>query len=105
MPITKPQGGIMGTATKELELIDLYLSSYLALQGQEPRLINKKGKIIFVFDATDEIYRYMAEFNSNPDVPCLDLITAIKALRGKMLTAREGIQGNGYGNKRGHFIR
>ncbi len=87
--------------TKELELIDLYLSSYLTLHGQEPRLINKGGKIIFVFDAIDEVYRRMAEYNSNPDIPCLDLITAIKTLRGKMLTAKESIHGNEKGRNYG----
>jgi hypothetical protein len=87
--------------TKELELIDLYLSSYLTLQGQEPRLINKGGKIIIVFDATDEVYRLMAEFNANPEVPCLSLITKIKTLRGKMLTAKESMTGHGNGERHG----
>jgi hypothetical protein len=87
--------------TRELELIDLYLSSYLTLHGQEPRLIQKSGKIVFVFDATDAVYRHMAEFNSNPETPCLDLITAIKTLRGKMLTAKESIYGYGKGNGHG----
>jgi hypothetical protein len=93
-----PYNGGGMAKTKELELIDLYLSAFLTLHRQEPRLINKGGKIIFVFDAVDEIYRHMAEYNSNPDIPCLDLITAIKTLRGKMLTAKEGI--NGYGKEK-----
>lgn len=83
------------TKAKELELIDLYLSAFLTLHGQEPKLINKKGKVIFVFDATDELYRLMGMFNSNQETPCLDLITSIKSLRGKMLSARETRNENG----------
>jgi hypothetical protein len=86
--------------TKELELIDLYVAAFLMLHGIHPRLNLKNGKVIFVFDATDEVYRLMTVYNSNQDVPCLDLITAIKTLRGQMLTLRE--TGNGYGKGEWH---
>ncbi len=85
---------------KRLEFIDIYFSAYLTLHGLEPRLINKAGKIIFVFDATDQVYQYMAEYHSNTAIPCLDLITAIKALRGKMLTEKENGKGEKYGNRK-----
>ncbi len=91
------------TKTKVLELIDLYLSAFLTLHGQEPKLINKNGKVIFVFDATDEVYGLMTLFNSNTEIPCLDLITAIKTLRGKMLSARK--TGNGNGERYGYQTR
>ena len=81
--------------TKQLELIDLYIAAFLTLHGIQPRLTLKNGKVIFVFDTLDEVYRLMATFNSNEDVPCLDMITAIKTLRGQMLTLKE--TGNGYG--------
>jgi hypothetical protein len=80
---------------KELELIDLYISAFLVLHGIHPRLNLKNGKVVFVFDSTDEVYRLMTDYNSNQDVPCLDMITAIKTLRGQMLTLKE--TGNGYG--------
>lgn len=76
------------TKTKELELIDLYIAAFLMLHGVQPRLILKNGKVIFVFDASDEVYRLMTIYNSNEDVPCLDMITAIKTLRGQMLTLK-----------------
>jgi hypothetical protein len=86
--------------TKTLELIDLYLAAFLLLHGIPPQLILKNGKVLFVFDTTDEMYRLLALFNSNQDVPCLDLITAIKTIRGQMLTFKETGNGNGYGYKR-----
>lgn len=91
--------------TKELELIDLYLSAFLTLHEQEPKLISKNGKIIFCFDATDKVYQLMTLFNSNAEMPCLDLITAIKTLRGKMLTAKESMNGHGKGNRYGYQAR
>ncbi len=76
------------TKTKALELIDLYIAAFLMFHGVPPRLILKNGKVIFVFDASDEVYRLMTMYNSNQDVPCLDMITAIKTLRGQMLTLK-----------------
>ena len=89
--------------TKQLELIDLYIAAFLALHGIQPRLILKNNKVIFVFEALDDVYRLMANFNSNEDVPCLDLITAIKTLRGQMLTLKE--TGNGYGKGERHGLK
>ncbi len=84
----------MGTV-KTFTTLDIYLSAFLFLHNLEPTLEIKNGKVIFVFDATDELYRLMGMFNSNEDTPCLDLITATKTLRGKMLSARESRNGNG----------
>ncbi|MCX5806587.1 MAG: hypothetical protein NT010_11060 [Proteobacteria bacterium] len=80
---------------KTFSTLDIYLSSFLFLNGEEPDLTIKNNKVAFNFDANDNVYRLMAEFNTNPEIPCLDLITAIKTLRGKMLSAKESITGNG----------
>ena len=76
------------TKTKELELIDLYIAAFLMFHGVQPRLILKNRKVVFIFDASDEVYRLMTIYNANEDVPCLDMITAIKTLRGQMLTLK-----------------
>jgi hypothetical protein len=70
------------------------------LHGVPPKLILKNGRVLFVFDTTDEMYRLMTMFNSNKEVPCLDLITAIKTLRGQMLTLKETGNGNVYGREK-----
>lgn len=80
---------------KELELIDLYVAAFFMLHGSHPQLILKNGRVVFVFDTSDEVYRLMAMFNGNQEVPCLDMVTAIKTLRGQMLTLKE--TGNDYG--------
>ncbi len=81
--------------TKTFTTLDIYLSAFLSLHNLEPTLDIKNGKVIFVFDASDDLYRVMGLFNSNQDTPCLDLITEIKTLRGKMLSAKETRNGNG----------
>jgi hypothetical protein len=44
----------------------------------------------------------MTHFNENVPVPVADFATAVKVLRGKMLTMKEGIEGNGKGARNGY---
>jgi hypothetical protein len=89
--------------TKTFSTLDIYLSAFLSLHNLEPTLEIRNRKIVFTFEATDNLYRLMNDFNSNEPVEVADYTTAIKTLRGKMLTAKEGIHGhekvNGYGTK------
>ncbi len=87
--------------TQVINLLDIYLSSFLSLHGVEPTLELKNGKVIFTFESTDQVYRLMNLFNSNKPVPVADFVTVVKTLRGKMLTAKESIQGNGVKNGKG----
>lgn len=90
---------------KVLELLDLYIAAFLLFNGIPPKLILKNGKVLFVFGATDEVYRLMNLFNSNEDVPVADYTAAIKTLRGRMLTAKENINGHGNGDMHGYSSR
>jgi DUF4097 and DUF4098 domain-containing protein YvlB len=89
--------------TRTINLLDIYLSSFLSLHGVEPKLETKNGKVMFVFEADDRVYKLMNLFNGNVDVPVADFVTTVKTLRGKMLTAKEGVTGNGarYGTGQG----
>ena len=88
--------------TRTINLLDIYLSSFLALHGIEPKLEARAGKVVFVFEAEDQVYKLMNLFNGNVDVPVADFVTAVKTLRGKMLTAKEGIGENGKGASHGY---
>ncbi|HVN97150.1 MAG TPA: DUF5659 domain-containing protein [Syntrophorhabdaceae bacterium] len=90
--------------TRKINLLDIYLSSFLSLHGIEPALELKSGKVVFTFEADDQVYRLMNLFNGNVDVPVADFVTTVKTLRGKMLSAKETRNGNGewYGQS---FIR
>lgn len=82
--------------------LDLYLSSFISLQGIEPNLEIKGNKVAFSFEPTDRLYRIMADFNSNAEVPVADYATILKTLKGKMLSLKEGIAGNGNWRKHGN---
>ena len=84
--------------------LDLYLSSFFILQGIEPDLEIKGNKVAFLFEPSDKLYRLMSEFNSNTDVPIADYVTCLKVLRGRMLTLKEHIPGNGNRKKYGNGI-
>jgi hypothetical protein len=91
--------------TKTFSTLDIYLASFLSLHDQDVILELQNGKVVFTFESTDSLYRLMNDFNSNEDVPVADYTTAIKALRGKMLTAKEGMNGYGNGGKHGYSSR
>jgi len=93
-------GGYMA-ATRTINLLDIYVSSFLLLHGIEPKLETKNGKVVFVFEGNDRVYQLMNLFNGNVEVPVADFVTTVKTLRGKMLTAKEGIEGNGKGARYG----
>jgi hypothetical protein len=86
---------------KTFTTLDIYVSSYLALQGIEPRLELRNGKVVFTFEATDTLYQLMNDYNSNALIEVADFATAIKTLRGKMLSAKESITDNGKGRNHG----
>lgn len=83
--------------TKAFSTLDIYLASFLSLHDQEVILELQNGKVVFTFESTDSLYRLMNNFNSNEEIPVLDFTTVIKTLRGKMLTAKEGMNGHGKG--------
>ena len=76
------------TEKKNLQFLDIYLSAYLSLCGIRPKLEINNGRVVFVFPAVEEVYRLMANYNSNATIPVTDFVTTIKALRGQMLTMR-----------------
>lgn len=86
---------------KELKLLDINLSAFLLYHGIEPNLENQNGKVVFAFPANQQIYKLMNKFNSDENVPVASFCTTLKTLRGRMLTAREGIYDNGNGAKNG----
>ncbi|MBA4389975.1 MAG: hypothetical protein C0399_03455 [Syntrophus sp. (in: bacteria)] len=83
-------------AEKVFSTLDIYLSAYLKLQGMEPLLEVKNGKTVFNFEVTDRLYRLMGQFNGNIFVEVADFTTAIKTLRGKMLSAKSSVTEKGY---------
>jgi hypothetical protein len=97
-----PGNGRTQDMAKVFTTLDLYLASFLSLNNLEPKLEIHGGKVLFAFEATADLYRMMTHFNENVPVPVTDFVTAVKVLRGKMLTVKEGIAGNGKGAGNGY---
>lgn len=92
-------------AQKVFSTLDIYLAAYIKLQGMEPDLEVKNGKTVFCFEVRDKLYRLMGQFNSNIFVEVADYTTAIKTLRGKMLSAKASVTEYEKGYAHGNFNR
>ena len=68
--------------------MDIYLSAFLLIYGIQPDLKLQNERVIFTFPATEELYKNMMRYNSNANVHVADFVTAVKTLRGQMLTMR-----------------
>ena len=68
----------MATETKTIRLIDINLSAFLVHRGIEPLLEAVAGRVVFAFQATDELYRQMNEYNEDVSVP---VATSLKVIR------------------------
>ena len=83
--------------TKTFSTLDIYLAGFFTLHNQDVILELRNGKVVFTFESTDTLYRLMDDFNNNVALPVADYCTALKRLRGQMLT-KKSINGHGKGN-------
>ncbi|HBO83645.1 MAG: hypothetical protein A2073_03625 [Deltaproteobacteria bacterium GWC2_42_11] len=89
--MTKSRTGNDMAKARIFETMDIYLSAFLSLHGVSPSLEVRGNKVIFLFGVDDFLYKLLADFNSNSSVPITDFCTAVKILRGKMLTLKGGV--------------
>lgn len=73
---------------KTFSTLDVSTAAFLELNGIPAKLENQNGLIIFLFPISDRLYELAHSYNSNVPVPVADFVTALKSLRGRMLTAR-----------------
>jgi hypothetical protein len=90
------------STTRNFSTLDIYLSAFLSLHNHEPTLEIINGKIVFTFETINSLYQTMNCYNADEQVPVATYTTHIKTLRGKMLTAKEGMnwKRNGHGEKK-----
>ncbi len=75
-------------AQKTFSTLDISTAAFLELNGIPAKFENQDGRIIFLFPISDRLYELAHAYNSNVPVPVADFVTCLKALRGRMLTAR-----------------
>lgn len=68
---------------------DIYQSAFLQLHGNTPQLLLQGGRVTFLHDADNSLYSLLAKFNDNSEVvPLSKFISALKSLRGQMISMR-----------------
>ena len=75
---------------KVFTTLDAYLSGYLTLRGFIPELIQQGEKIVFSFDATEDLYLTISEYNTGARVEASQLALATKALKSQIHSLRRG---------------
>jgi len=73
---------------KTFSTLDISTAAFLELNGIQAKLENQSGRVIFLFPISDRLYELAHAYNSNTPVPVADYVTALKSLRGRMLTMR-----------------
>lgn len=80
---------------KVFTTLDAYLAGYLTLKEFIPKLINQGDKIVFSFEASEELYKSIAEYNSGAMVEASQLALATKTLKSRIHSMRRD-KGNSY---------
>lgn len=70
--------------------LDAYVGGFLTLKGFKPELVEEPtGKISLRWEATDGLYQALNELNSDVPMGAMSLLTAIKILKGKIITMKK----------------
>jgi hypothetical protein len=78
---------------KDFETADLYLASAITiLLNTPPAFRVEKGRTLFVFPISDDLYKAMNAFNGGIPLNAYEYSLVIKRLRAEML-ARRGMEG------------
>ncbi len=64
--------------------LDSYLSGYLTLNGFIPKLINQGEKVVFSFDASDELHKTIAEYNLGAKVEAVRFALIVEDLKSQV---------------------
>ena len=74
--------------SKKIPILDLNLSAFQHMHGNTPELFNQGGRVVFMFETDDIFYRLSEKYNSNIQVPVLDMVNAQRELKSKMLSMK-----------------
>lgn len=90
---------------KIVTLIDIYIVAFLVIHNLEPKLELRKGKVFFLYEASEQVYRLMNDYNLDVKIPVATYVMAVKSLRAKMFgvkaqdiaatEVRKGVLSNG----------
>ncbi len=70
--------------TKSIPITDLFLASFLTLQGIVCTPVKKNGRVIFCFPEDSRVNELTRKFYDGESVPAFDLAQAVRRLRKEM---------------------
>ena len=73
-----------------LQLMDIYTSAFIQLQGIEPSLLKHAGRVVFVFPNTCRVASLIDSYNLGPaGIRLLDYVQSLRRLRSRMISLRD----------------
>lgn len=67
---------------------DVYLSTYLSLKLTAPDMVLDRGRVLFTFAKSDDLYQMVYSFNSGTLVDVREYTEALKALKASMYSLK-----------------
>jgi len=74
---------------EKIPVFDIHTASFLELNNVSPQLTLQGTRVVFEFDANDEVYKLLKTYQSNPAIPILDFVNVLRRLRSRMLSMRD----------------
>jgi hypothetical protein len=73
---------------KEYRTLDVYLASWLILQGFTPTLQNENSRVVFCFTLSKKLLESLSKFNSGGIVEASKFTFTIKTLKSQMFSRK-----------------
>ena len=76
------------TSRSKIPVFDIHQASFLEHNGITPKLTLQGTRVIFEFDASEIVYKFLRDYQNNPSIPILDYVNVLRRLRSRMLSMR-----------------
>lgn len=68
--------------------LDAYQAGFLTIHQHIPRLVTQGSKIVFVFNASSELFRDLDDYNAEATVSAIRFTLAIKSLKSQIFSKK-----------------
>lgn len=75
------------------ETVDLYLAAYLHANSYPGTLVINRGRVVFTFSQSPELFSCVNRYNTNTSIGVLDFTASVKIMRGLMIEAKKNGSG------------
>jgi hypothetical protein len=86
--ILKKNAEKIASEKKDFTTLDSYLAGYLSLRGFAATLVSQGDKVVFIFEATDDLYRTLEDYNTGATIEALRFALTVKTLKSQIYSIR-----------------